>query len=299
MTCPVCTAEAAPKTLAGFAAFECNCGFIFAAPGTDSSAPDLYDAEWSKQVVHPTYVFADGEYRGRNSWKQRQLLGRLKGFQRLNRILDVGCSAAFFLKEAQDLGWQVQGVEVTEWASTFSREKLGVPVFHGMLHEAGLAENSFDVAFSSHVLEHIEQPAALIRQMHQLLRPGGALVIVVPTQFRSPLYVLFKEWFGEGPPRHVSFFNQRSLTRLLETCGFRDVRCFHNVELQPLVRKVKGRRQPEAGEAAAAIPSSPEHTIEPQPGTTVRAMKQVINTIGGAFDISDEIIAIAVKAEGR
>ena len=90
--------------------------------------PDLYDESWSKDAIHPTYVYANGRYVGRNVWRQQELLDRLQRFKQLNRILDVGCSAAFFLKLAKDRGWNVQGVEIAEWAATFSREELGVPV---------------------------------------------------------------------------------------------------------------------------------------------------------------------------
>jgi SAM-dependent methyltransferase len=295
--CPVCGATALPRKLAGFDTFVCGCGFIFAEPGANSSAPDLYDASWSRDVMHPTYQYANGRYVGRNVWKQQSLLDRLQGFQQLNRILDVGCSAAFFLKLAKDRGWKVQGVEVAEWAATFSRKELGVPVFQGLLHAAQFPAGSFDVAFSSHVLEHVEQPKAFIEEMNRVLRPGGALVIIVPTQFRSPSFVLFRRWYGDGPPRHVSFFDRKSLTRLLEGCGFKVIECGHNVELQLLLKQL--RRKMAGGRAApvAADTGGGNAESDREPGLAVRLAKVITNGLGTRLGISDELRVIAVKQE--
>jgi SAM-dependent methyltransferase len=297
MNCPVCDAIALPGKLAGFNAFVCGCGFIFAEPGANSSVPDLYDESWSKDTIHPTYVYANGRYVGRNVWKQQELLDRLQRFKQMNRILDVGCSAGFFLKLAKDRGWNVQGVEIAEWAATFAREELGVPVFQGMLQAAEFPSGSFDVAFSSHVLEHVEQPRTFIAEMKRVLRPGGALVIIVPTQFRSPAYVFFHEWYGDGPPRHVSFFDRKSLTRLLEESGFRVIHCGHNVELQLLLKQF--RRKGSAGRAASAAEGAGGGHREPEkaPGVAVRFAKLVANGLGASLGISDELCVIAVKQE--
>jgi SAM-dependent methyltransferase len=296
MNCPVCDALAVPRKLADFDAFVCGCGFIFAAPGANSSVPDLYDEAWSKNVIHPTYAFANGRYVGRNPWKQEALLDELQTFRQQNRILDVGCSAAFFLKLAKDRGWDVQGVEIAGWAAAFSREALGVPIFQGMLHEAQFAEGSFDVAFSSHVLEHVEQPKNLIAEMRRALRIGGALVIVVPTQFRSPSFVFFREWFGEGPPRHVSFFNRKSLNRLLKDSGFRVIRCSPNIELQPLLRRLR-RGQPAPSAPATGAGSGSYRQPDQEPGAAVKIAKSVANRLGAGFGVSDELCIIAVKTD--
>src|SRR5438270_867054 len=123
--CPVCACPTElrapePQKRVPFATHACpKCQFVFAVPENDSSSPELYDPDWSKTEIHPTYVFADGRYTVNNAWKLHRLLDRLEPFRKLNRMLDVGCSAAFFLKLAKDRGWDVQGVEVADWAVKF------------------------------------------------------------------------------------------------------------------------------------------------------------------------------------
>ncbi len=295
MNCPICDSTAASKQLAEFSTFVCeNCGFIFADPNEKSSAPELYDETWSKTQIHPTYVYANGQFVVHNAWKLQSLLDKLERFRKLDRILDVGCSAAFFLKLAKDRGWRVQGVEVAEWAAKYSTETLGVPVFQGMLHEAKFPDASFDVAFSSHVVEHVQRPETLIEEMKRVIRPGGAIVITVPTQFRSPTYLFWHRFYGEGPPRHVSFFNRKSLEKMLEGRGFEVVDSNHNIELHLIkdrLRRKKPTPQAKQDDDGATRRSASVH----EPTAGVRMVKTIANQIGTSLGIGDEICTIAIK----
>ena len=177
-----------------------KCKFIFAAVTTDSSDPELYDESWARAGLHPTYVYWKGEYVLRNRWRHEALLRRLEPFRKCNRLLDVGCSAAFFLKLAQEYGWGVQGVELSDFGVKYSREVLGVDVFQGLLEDAAFPDGSFDAAFSSHVIEHIADPRTFLREMRRIVRPAGALITTLPTQFAGLGYRIFGELTGDGPP---------------------------------------------------------------------------------------------------
>ena len=44
------------------------------------------------------------------------------------------------------------------------------------------AEDSFDVVISANVLEHVEDPDAVFREIHRILRPGGVFVFQTPNK---------------------------------------------------------------------------------------------------------------------
>lgn len=46
----------------------------------------------------------------------------------------------------------------------------------------GVAAESYDCVYASHLLEHLEDPAAALRRWWELVRPGGYLFIVVPDE---------------------------------------------------------------------------------------------------------------------
>jgi len=292
--CPLCQSEQIAKAECRFDnVMRClSCGFIFAVCPTDSSAPDLYEEDWSQTEVHPTFIYSQGHYEVRNEWKLRSLLNRLEQFRQTNRLLDVGCSAAFFLKLARDRKWDVQGVEVSDFGVNFSREKLNIPVFQGLLHDAHYPDESFDVVFSSHLIEHVRDPVGLFVEMKRILRPGGVLVTVLPTQFTSPSYRLFGKWTGEGPPRHVSFFTKHLLETTLTGLGFSICYSHQNVELRKIMSILLRRNGGASGSDVVGSSVSMQESSNP----VVRTVKLALNTIATRFGVGDELSVMAIKA---
>jgi SAM-dependent methyltransferase len=274
-----------------------DCEFIFSSLGEDSSDPDLYEEDWAKTELNPTFVYANGTFTVRNERMLQEILDRIEPFREMNRLLDVGCSAAFFLKLAEVRGWDVTGVEVSDFGVRYSREVLGIDVRQGTLQDVNFPDNSFDVIFNSHVIEHISEPRVLVREMWRILRPGGALVTVVPTQFAAPRFRLFGQLSGEAPPRHVSFFTKRSFAKLLRLFNFNVIYLHQNIELMRLfkISRESGppfdrAEQPAGGQVTAK--SSPPRGLP-----MVRLIKTNLNIIGTGLGIGDELTAIAVKPE--
>jgi len=280
------------------------CGFIFLAEVPPVEEAVHYEEAFAQGNVHPTYRKGpDGRYEIQNADKLGRLLDLFERYRATGRLLDVGCSAAFFLKLAQDRGWTARGVEISSWAGEFSRKELGLDVFTGTLHEAAFPDGMFDVVFSSHVLEHIGDPVALVREMRRVLRPGGAVVSVLPSQFASPTWRIRGRFLGDPPPKHVSFFKRSSFERMLRKAGLQPVRTRYNVELMRLYEMLLSERQLGARwEARVAGGSSGS----PAPGTptvggahpAVRFAKGVVNALGNASGFGDEIVSIAIKPAG-
>ncbi|MDD2380896.1 MAG: class I SAM-dependent methyltransferase [Mariniphaga sp.] len=72
----------------------------------------------------------------------------------------------------------------------------------------------FDTVFALNVVEHIEDHVLALQNMHQLLRPGGIVIILVPA-FQS-LYNGFDEQLG-----HFRRYRPETLKNILESVGFR------------------------------------------------------------------------------
>ena len=75
------------------------------------------------------------------------------------------------------------------------------------------------------VLEHIPDPASLLRLVHQQMNDNGIVCIIVPNDFNPFQIVLrdhlkFSPWWV-APPYHINYFNFDSLSNLVERCGFK------------------------------------------------------------------------------
>jgi SAM-dependent methyltransferase len=102
-------------------------------------------------------------------------------------VIDVGAGAGAFSRRLADAGYHVTGLDVDEskWLPKdipFRKLDLDKGVREGFVEP-------FDAACCMEVIEHVENPWTLLRDLHGLLRPGGKLLLSTPniTSFLSRL----------------------------------------------------------------------------------------------------------------
>ena len=146
-------------------------------------------------------------------------LARVERHAAPGRLLDVGCWTGSLVAAAQQRGWKAEGVEPSTWAVARARER-GLDVREGSLGDGGDPSGAYDCVTACDVLEHLLDPADAVRQVRELLVPGGLLYLTVPDA-GSPLARLMGRRWWSVLPMHVQYFTRASMTRLLEAHGFR------------------------------------------------------------------------------
>jgi SAM-dependent methyltransferase len=149
--------------------------------------------------------------------------GQLRQIERLvapGRLLDLGCWTGFLLDEARLRGWSVVGVEPSEFASSFARERLGLDVITSDLFTVSLDRGSFDAVVLGDVIEHLPDPGAALDHVASLIRPGGVLQLALPDAGSRVARMLGSRWWSVIPT-HVQYFTRRSLITLLATHDWR------------------------------------------------------------------------------
>ena len=145
-------------------------------------------------------------------------LDRIEKHASRGRILDIGSAWGFFLHVCRERGWDARGVDPARVESEYARRRFHLPVVTGTLADARFPSGSFDVVTLWHVLEHLPDPASELGEIRRILKPGGLLVISVPTAQS------LKD-FDDGPvPLHCWYFERATLSALVEKKGFRVVR---------------------------------------------------------------------------
>lgn len=95
------------------------------------------------------------------------------------RILDVGCGTGGNLKMLSQFG-DAEGVDISPDALAFCRER-GQKVKLGAAEGLPYADATFDLVTALDVVEHLDDDVAGLREMRRVLRPGGHVLIFVPT----------------------------------------------------------------------------------------------------------------------
>lgn len=154
----------------------------------------------------------------------RPLTGRYLAFPPFRpggRLLEVGCATGERLALLRSLGWDVQGVEISRQACREAKARHGLEVFRGELEEACVPEASLDAVVMSHLIEHVGDPVATLREVRRILRPGGVVLMETPNGGSLERRVFGGYWYGWEIPRHLFLFDARTLRLACLRAGLR------------------------------------------------------------------------------
>ncbi|KXW58658.1 class I SAM-dependent methyltransferase [Ferrovum myxofaciens] len=134
-------------------------------------------------------------------------------------LADIGCGNGDFLALAARLGWDAWGTDMDPQAVEFARRR-GTKVHCSGLPDTGLPAHHFDYVTLSHVIEHVPDPRATLREMCRILKPGGRLWVATPNLDSFGHERFGHHWRGLEPPRHLVLFTQATLSQLFKEQGF-------------------------------------------------------------------------------
>jgi SAM-dependent methyltransferase len=138
-------------------------------------------------------------------------MGVLKTIRSAGRILDFGCSWGYATYLMRQNGYSASGFEVSMPRAAFAREHLDVPVIDSVEALAALPNESFDIIYSNHVLEHLPSIGRVLASFARLLKPDGIAIHILPNfSGKARRTGLWLEWIGEDHPiaPSVDFFKK-------------------------------------------------------------------------------------------
>lgn len=158
----------------------------------------------SQKLVHQRYF--------------RKKLIEIKKKIQAGRILDMGCALGFFLEEARNLGFEVQGSDISSYAVSYCKKKG----FEATTDLTQLIKNNkrFDVITAFEVIEHERDPEKMIEIIYKLLKNKGFCLCTTPNYDTLSRRIMGKFWFGYNHREHLYFFSPKILRLLFEKAGF-------------------------------------------------------------------------------
>jgi len=138
--------------------------------------------------------------------------------------IDLGCSKGDYLTI---LGQKYIGVDISYQDLMIAKQRGCIVLMADLNLGLPFKKRSVEAIFMSHVLEHIENPVALLREANRVLKEEGILVVGLPIE--GGLYTLKNDYFGcENNPRgHLYSFSVRNLEVLLRRTGFGDINALY------------------------------------------------------------------------
>ena len=200
----------------------CNhCGLMYSNP------QELIDCERFEAATAPR-VFNEIDSRQYFQKQQVQLPDYLRALHSLNRLapkhgnlLEIGSYCGFLLNRIRGDGWTVTGLEPDRAVADYSRQKFGLNIVDGVLPQPSLPSSHFDAIIMLHVIEHMPDPSANLREIRRMMKPGGLLVVETP-RFDSLMFKLLgrRERSISNCNGHIYFFTVPTLKALLKKNGF-------------------------------------------------------------------------------
>jgi SAM-dependent methyltransferase len=153
-------------------------------------------------------------------------IDRAVGKGRIEAVLDVGCGYHATLLRA--LAPRIErGVGIDVCVSDESKRVEPLEFIEATVDDAlhDLPKESFDLVLLISVLEHLWEPHDVLSQLRRVLRPGGTLLVNVPT-WRGKWFLEFSAFrLGTSAPfemdDHKTYYDKRDLWPLLVRAGFR------------------------------------------------------------------------------
>ena len=181
-----------------------RCGAIHADCAKPSE--DLYAGLYSRNEAVPPVVAASLD----------RVVRSMEAFGTRRRWLDIGFGQGALLEAASRAGWLCHGTELSKVAIEKGRERGFITGAETAMFE----DSSFDVVSLVEFVEHVEHPAAFLKEARRVLRRGGCLYLTTPNAWSLNRWILGPRWSNFTPPDHVTIFSPPALRKLLTNAGF-------------------------------------------------------------------------------
>ena len=143
-------------------------------------------------------------------------------------VLDIGCALGPFLDAANDSGWQVFGVDVSQDAVNYVKEKLKFPAVCTAFPENDISSafgvEQFDAVTMWYVIEHFQNLDSVLAAVSKLVKKGGMFAFSTPSASGVSAKYNTQTFFEQSPSDHYTLWEPGRADAILKRYGFEVVR---------------------------------------------------------------------------
>lgn len=149
-------------------------------------------------------------------------------------LLDIGCGEGWLLSYFEKLGWDVLGIDLSEFGLNAHnpnlRKHLRQGDFFSEVIKLKEEKRVFDYINLDYVLEHIPTPGALLDEIKNIIHENTIISVSVPNDFSVTQRVAYDEgyitndfWVTTSTSEHFNYFTEKSLVKYLEAYCFEKI----------------------------------------------------------------------------
>lgn len=190
------------------------------------------------------------------------------------RAVEIGCMHGMLSIEMRRLGYDAWGIDLSPDGIKFLNEHGGQG-YCGTLFDDACPVKTYDVVIGYHVFEHLPNPYSAFRKIHATLPQNGILHFAVPHWGGIAAQRLQERWKWFTYPEHLHYFSAPSLSKMLQSIGFKVEQCegtFFDQEVDELL-----------------------DTLEIKPADRTQEAKAVLATLLRKGALGEALIVTAVK----
>jgi 2-polyprenyl-3-methyl-5-hydroxy-6-metoxy-1,4-benzoquinol methylase len=244
--CPVCNANDYRKLWVkeGGTYVKCNsCQMCYLNPVfTDSALKDFYNGN---NTVQSEVVENESDFYRRLYERGLKAISEHVG---TGHILDIGCSAGFFLDLARQQGWRTAGVDLNQ-----REARVAIQKGHEV-HNIPLETINFPQLFNAismwDVFEHVKNGQAFLQSLRTKLTEDGVIFLQIPNFDSLATRILHEKCNMFDGLEHVNLYSPQTITRVAESNGFKIIHLETVISEIPIVANYLNYEDPYLGETS-------------------------------------------------
>ena len=210
-----------------FSLVQCEeCGLVFTNPRLSEDVVNKFYDEYLSNKYDGYIHTYDERYR---ESVFKDYLNELKSNIKLDtdtiNALDIGCASGAMLKVMGGNGFTPYGIEVSSIAGKKAQEYGEVYIGDVIEGLDSMSDASYGIVTLIDSIEHFKSPYMVMKKVYEKLVVGGHVLIETPNA----------EAEKDEMSRHFYLFSKETITQLLKSIGFRDVRVeFNDIGYNPI-----------------------------------------------------------------
>lgn len=150
----------------------------------------------------------------------KDMIKRLK-LDSKSTFLDIGCGDGFNLTWLKEHFVNLYGTDYNLLRATRAKNLNLAKIAVADITDYAAHDNSFDVVFFNHVLEHIPDDVKALQEVYRIIKKGGVCILGIPNEG-----VRWWQWAYKLEPQsrettdHVHFYTPTSAKNLCTSVGF-------------------------------------------------------------------------------